>query len=999
MGGAGRVFLTGPDARRIVLPAPGGWRRMGGSVDAQPSTTGALVLSSVFNHNPLTTPAAAAGRRHSPDRPDPVYIKAALTAGHRELSFRVVPKANGHVGQDVSPALRVGGGSGKPLSRKAVTPFAVDPSTVPWDPDRGCAVPRNDPAKQVFQATGQQVEWAADLAVKGALTVTRPANFRGSGMPVSWSPQGLFPLHALSGGGAVPAQVLLGVLAQESNTMQASPHAVDGITGNFNQGGFYGDLSSWSTVDCGYGAGQVTTGMSVAEGTSVYTANQQLAIATDYASNIAASLNALIGKWNALRAANIIANNGDPQYVQNWWFALWAYNSGIQPRSADFGNTTGCTPSPSCTDGAGNWGLGWSNNPANPNYPVDRHIFHTKDEDTKTPNLWPYEELVMGWAQTPVARYNYTDGNWQWAYVPENSPTSATSPMPKHDAFCATTANHCMPSGATDLNGQPGAGLCQLSNLHCWWHQSITWTDCATACATEAIEYSPGSAEPGYTSIYPADCSLSGLPSGTVIVDDVTTPSVAPCTKTWTDQGSFSLHFVPSSSPSCTSNCIIYPGKIDFHQLGVGFGGHIWFTHLVDVPQVVGTWTPPSTMAGWTRIKVHVPDNGATTEMADYQISLGNGQTRHRLVNQDWWKNTWVDLGTFNLSGGASVSLSNGNSHVMWTDGRDVAYDAVAFIPSTQPYSRYVALGDSYSAGEGLGPYEPDGDQYNDGTPDSCHRSGQAYSYQVKLPGHGASIAADEAANRADFHFLACSGAETINLTDGSVDTANTWNTDWGSTNDYHSGEPYQIDASGWLDADTTLVTLSIGGNDARFADILRGCIVAKANCLADGYQLTRGNGRIDPESLATYEPKVIAALRSHLASTYQAIHRQAPNARVVVVGYPQLFEPNPPLGCNLLWDNQQLWMNQMADLLNQTIADAVADTRALYPAMSITVINPTSGFLNHRVCDSDNWIYPILSPSQNGSDGTGFQVPGSGSFHPTAAGQTEYATLINATL
>jgi hypothetical protein len=100
-------------------------------------------------------------------------------------------------------------------------------------------------------------------------SVAHPANWHGSGMASPWQPQALFPRHQLSGGGTVPAQVLLGVLAQESNTMQTSPHAVDGLTGNFNQGGFYGNQVSWSSVDCGYGVGQVTTGMSVADGASV----------------------------------------------------------------------------------------------------------------------------------------------------------------------------------------------------------------------------------------------------------------------------------------------------------------------------------------------------------------------------------------------------------------------------------------------------------------------------------------------------------------------------------------------------------------------------------------------------------------------------------------------------------------------------------------------------------------------------------------------------------
>jgi len=81
---------------------------------------------------------------------------------------------------------------------------------------RVCAVVRNDSRSQVYQPTARQVEWAADQAVVGALTMTRPANWKQSGLP-SYSPQGLFPRPALTGGGRVPVQVLRGILAQESN--------------------------------------------------------------------------------------------------------------------------------------------------------------------------------------------------------------------------------------------------------------------------------------------------------------------------------------------------------------------------------------------------------------------------------------------------------------------------------------------------------------------------------------------------------------------------------------------------------------------------------------------------------------------------------------------------------------------------------------------------------------------------------------------------------------
>ena len=156
--------------------------------------------------------------------------------------------------------------------------------------------------------------------------------------------------------------MLLGVLTQESNLWQASRHIVEGLTGNPLIGNFYGQTFSgadgydpsewvinWAKSDCGYGVGQVTDGMRMSD--TSWSANQKRAIALDYASNIAASLRILQSKWNQTKAAGIKINDGNPRYPENWWAAVWAYNTGMNP-SDRTGNTTGCTPSPSCTDGA-----------------------------------------------------------------------------------------------------------------------------------------------------------------------------------------------------------------------------------------------------------------------------------------------------------------------------------------------------------------------------------------------------------------------------------------------------------------------------------------------------------------------------------------------------------------------------------------------------------------------------------------------------------------------
>jgi len=137
-----------------------------------------------------------------------------------------------------------------------------------------------------------------------------------------------------------------------------------------------------------------------------------------------------------------------------------------------------------------------------------------------------------------------------------------------------------------------------------------------------------------------------------------------------------------------------YPSKIDFHQISAGYGGHLWFTHTLasansaksctvsKTPQlqVTGTWTPPLGITGLVTVYAAVPNYGADSPAAIYQVVTGTGHTpQDVIVDQNRGRNTWIDLGTFRLSAGAHVSLNNVDCSA---SGYDVAWDAMAFVPA-----------------------------------------------------------------------------------------------------------------------------------------------------------------------------------------------------------------------------------------------------------------------------------------------------------------------------
>jgi hypothetical protein len=848
-------------------------------------------------------------------------------------------------------------------------------SSATTDANLPCAIQRNDVKTEAYQPSVAQVEWAVDQAVAGRLTTTRPANYRGFGLP-SYAAQSLFPLTALKGGGSVPPQILLGILANESNLWQASSHVSAGGYGNSLTGNIYGrDYSAantltidFSAADCGYGIAQVTDGMR----TGQMSATSQRAVALDYQTNIAAGADILISKWNQLASYSppITMNDGTPQWIENWYAAAWAYNSGLQPNS-DNGNTTGCTPGPTCTDSAGNWGLGWANNPANPIYQPNRHMFNSDPSDASHPSQWPYQERVIGWAAYPIYESGGSYAQAWWV-----SDAARTAAIPSPSLFC-TTANHCGPGGC-----QYPIPYTDPLAYHCWTHTAISWSTCSSGnCGHSSSTYAAGSAEPkDPTTQDPADCNQTSLPANAIVVDDIpsATPSPYASCHSVTTTGSFAFTFTADANGN-------YPAHIDLHQINGGLNGHYWFTHTTpnnDNTAAVGTWSFPSTTSGWGRLMVHVPALGAQTPQAAYTIIDGTTKAvQRRILDQGWGSNQWLSLGSVQFSSGEKVSMT---SFAPNDTGNDIAWDAVAFVPAAKPTYKVVALGDSYSSGEGVYPYRPNTDNSIDG----CHRSPQAYSALLKLPNQTVALGANSAD---EYDFLACSGAHSTSMTANAVNTStsqeNPFDAQWGAPY-YDHDEELQI-PTGYLDANTDAVTLSIGGNDARFADVITTCLTSGLrlnDCSASSYIMSG-----DKTPLPALETHIIQdLLPAKLQATYLAVHQAAPNAVIFVVGYPRLFPTagsteSCPIDLTLTLADEQ-WINSLSALMTKTIQNAVTAVAA--QGVKIHFVDPTASFSSHDICASSNWLNGVvLTPST------------SGSFHPTTGGQAGYAALVTAAM
>jgi len=293
----------------------------------------------------------------------------------------------------------------------------------------------------------------------------------------------------------------------------------------------------------------------------------------------------------------------------------------------------------------------------------------------------------------------------------------------------------------------------------------------------------------------------------------------------------------------------------------------------------------------------------------------------------------------------------------------------------------YVALGDSYSSGEGLGPYRPDSILGSD----KCDRSDKAYGPQLAT-----------AARLTLTAFVACSGAVTADITNPN----------------HRNPEGAQ---TLFLPASTRVVTLTIGGNDAGFVDILDKCIHDPVHFHVGGYGC-KSNKQFTDDTDARIKtlagqgtPGMLTPDKNHtteiksISSVLQAIHSQAGNATIYIAGYPTLFSVNkenykfvkghpktrgaPEVedhyigdvgsGASVKFEDAQ-WINGEVAKTNAAIKQAADATGGWAVFVDVTA----KFFDGHALLDSpDPWINGLKVHSD---------VLDPASFHPTETGQLE---------
>jgi lysophospholipase L1-like esterase len=223
--------------------------------------------------------------------------------------------------------------------------------------------------------------------------------------------------------------------------------------------------------------------------------------------------------------------------------------------------------------------------------------------------------------------------------------------------------------------------------------------------------------------------------------------------------------------------------------------------------------------------------------------------------------------------------------------------------------ANYVALGDSYSSGVGAGDYTSESGD--------CDRSPNAYS-------------ALWAANNAPSSYVsvACSGATTADVAAGQLSA---------------------------LNGATTLVSITVGGNDENFAGIMEDCnLYSDDTCVSE---------------IQAAEDDAQANLPGKLGSLYGSIRADAPNAAVVVLDYPDFYDlANDCIG---LSQTKRAKIDEGINVLDSITGDAARNA-------GFAFADVRSAFAGHEICDDNRWLHSV-----NFSDF-------SESYHPTADGHSQ---------
>ncbi len=306
------------------------------------------------------------------------------------------------------------------------------------------------------------------------------------------------------------------------------------------------------------------------------------------------------------------------------------------------------------------------------------------------------------------------------------------------------------------------------------------------------------------------------------------------------------------------------------------------------------------------------------------------------------------------------------------------------FVPDTggddQPDSPrrmdILALGDSYISGEGAHNYKWGAvPQYDtNSAQNKCHTSWDSYPYIL-----GKRLAYT-------YDSVACSGAVMEDVINASERYENQLRPSirQGLVSEDRLKEVYSNFIPGNINQDRFVqkykpnnILLSIGGNDIHFKDILTLCVLSG-----------KGDPCFDSQTERKALLRFVYGKHDALVATYQHILQQNPDAKLFVVGYPQVMKVDGNCGNNVHFDSSEVRFGALLiSRLNDTIQRAAESVGAQY-------VDVEDAFGGNKLCEATGKNDAAVNGLTAGDDSL-LGMLGNESYHPTAYGHILLANKI----
>lgn len=308
-----------------------------------------------------------------------------------------------------------------------------------------------------------------------------------------------------------------------------------------------------------------------------------------------------------------------------------------------------------------------------------------------------------------------------------------------------------------------------------------------------------------------------------------------------------------------------------------------------------------------------------------------------------------------------------------------------------------VSLGDSYSSGEGVEEFYGQNKSVNEKVQDYdwlAHRSTNSWPGQIQIPGIKGTMkdyrVEDSDSSECKWYFRAASGAETKHFKDEKQNKPYKKLIEKKLfSKKYLEGSkdlPLQLDVFKELDGKADYVTLSVGGNDVGFKNIIETC--AKESTYIH-------TGVVNLKVMIDDLWKNFDKTRRNIKQTYHDVADAAgPQAAIIVAGYPKLLSKKGWLineeEANIVNENVTKFNNELKSIVNECRTEG----------LNIYFVDVEAEFDKdggHQADTKNAWINTIYI-SANSQDLIDTD-PSSYSVHPNLEGTKAYARCVNAAI